>query len=180
MSDANKTKYEVIKIIRSVVLRGFEEMNITGFDCVEFGQPSVQNMDRVVTCRLAKIEQVGWQRFSFPYENSTLFRKDEWIEQQSWQLQTIMKRSGAKVSADTLTSEDVSGMLRVWINGRGNEKFRMKGCASLRVDPLTVFVYNDDSELYQRRVAFTMKLQVPKELSFGQEYVGWEVETKPV
>lgn len=178
MSDANKTKYEVLKIIRDVVLRGLSELGISDFDCLEFGQPSVQNMDRVVTCRLAKIEQVGWQRFSFNATKET--RLDEWIEQQSWQLQTIMKRSGAKVSADTLTSEDVSGMLRVWLNGKGNEKFRMEGCASLRIDPLTVFVYNDDSELYQRRVAFTMKLQVPKELSFGQEYVGWEVETKPI
>ena len=178
MSDANKTKYEVIKIIRSVVLKGFTEMDIAGFDCVEFGQPSIQNMDRVVTCRLAKIEEVGWQRFSYNWSGRK--RKDEWIEQQSWQLQTIMKRSGAAVTKDTLTSEDVSGMLRVWLNGPGNERFRMKGCASLRIDPLTVFVYNDDSELYQRRVAFTMKLQVPKELSFGQEYVGWEVETKPV
>lgn len=178
MSDANKTKYEVIKVIRDCVMSGLTSVGATGFDCVEFGQPSIQNMDKVVTLRFIRTQNVGWQSFSFNFTGKV--RKDEWIEQQSWQLQVIMKRSGAKVSASTLTSEDVASLLRSWIDGPGNEMLRKKGCASLRIDPLTVFVYNDDSDLYQRRVAFTMKLQVPKELSFGQEYVGWTVETKPV
>ena len=51
------------------------------------------------------------------------------------------------------------------------DEFRKNRCANLRIDPSSVIVYNDDSDIYQKRAVFTMRLQVPKEYSYGQDFL---------
>jgi hypothetical protein len=36
--------------------------------------------------------------------------------------------------------------------------------SSLRIDADAIFVYNDNSYLYQKRAVFTVKIEVPKEM----------------
>ena len=49
--------------------------------------------------------------------------------------------------------------------------FRANGIAPERIAGATIFVYNDDNEIYQKRAVFTVKLHVPKELKTQQELV---------
>ena len=58
-------------------------------------------------------------------------------------------------------------MLITWFNGKGCDEFRRVGVANLRIDPSSVIVYNDDSNIYQKRAVFTMKLQVPRDFEYG-------------
>ena len=46
---------------------------------------------------------------------------------------------------------------------------RKRGLAPLIVDDKLIFVYNDNSEIYQKRAVFTVKVQVPKELIMAEE-----------
>ena len=51
----------------------------------------------------------------------------------------------------------------------------------LRIDQSRIFVYNDDSELYQRRAVFPLKIQVAKEFSTGiEKSAGWRSGIYPV
>ena len=77
-----------------------------------------------------------------------------------------------QVNPDAITiAEDMSGILVTWFNGRGCDYFRKFGCANLRIDSDSIIVYNDDSGLYQKRCVFTVKVQVPKELTARQDVV---------
>ena len=55
--------------------------------------------------------------------------------------------------------------LIAWLNGPGTNRFRANGIAPERIDGATILVYNDDNEIYQKRAVFTVKIEVPKELT---------------
>jgi hypothetical protein len=166
---ANKTRYEVQRILRSVTLSGLEDLGYSGWNVVEFANPEFINFDKVVTLQLMRERRVGWQGFSYGVTDnaSRLDRKDEWLSEQHWQLQLLMKRP-RNPTADTPMAEDIADSLVAWFNGVGMAKLREGGVAPLRIDGTTIFVYNDNSDLYQKRAVFTVKIQVPKELVYGE------------
>ena len=45
---------------------------------------------------------------------------------------------------------------------------KRRGLAPLIIDDKLIFVYNDNSEIYQKRAVFTVKVQVPKELTMSE------------
>ena len=45
---------------------------------------------------------------------------------------------------------------------------KKRGLAPLIIDDKLIFVYNDNSEIYQKRAVFTVKVQVPKELTMSE------------
>ena len=57
-----------------------------------------------------------------------------------------------------------------WFNGRGARIAHIRD-GNLRIDSDAVIVYNDNSDLYQKRAVFTVKIQVPKELKSGKSYM---------
>jgi hypothetical protein len=76
---------------------------------------------------------------------------------------------------------DIADILIAWFNGKGCEELRKFGVANERIRQGDIIVYNDDSELYQKRAVFTVNLQVPKELMVGEvEMEGILPKIKPV
>jgi len=163
-----KGQYEVQKIIRDNVLAGLSAFGQNGWQCIEFAQSSKLNMDRFVAMNCIGTKQVGWVNST---QLASGIAKNDWLEEQTWQLHVVMKRDDSPVSADTVTTTDIASMLISWFNSEGNSKFRENGCANLRIDQSSILVYNDDSSIYQKRAVFTMKLQMPKEFRFGREEV---------
>lgn len=169
MSEWAKGKYAVQKIIRDNVILGMTKFGQTGWDCIEFAQATMQNADKIITMNCTGVDRIGWQGTKFDSVLGT--RTDEWLEEQTWMFQVILKRTNEVVTASTITTQDVASMLITWFNGMGCDEFRRNRCANLRIDPSSVIVYNDDSDIYQKRAVFTMRLQVPKEYSYGQDFL---------
>lgn len=167
MSDAKRNKLEVIKVIKDNIESALTAFGHDGWGVMEFANASFQNYDKVILMNLVRTKRVGWQAAYYPVEDNELKRRDEWIEEQSWQITCIRKRDGA-VGVSTVLPEDMSSDLVTWFNGRGCDIFRRSNMANLRIASDAIFVYNDNSDLYQKRAVFTVKIQVPKELTIGE------------
>ena len=179
MSDWTKGKYAVQKIIRDNVILGMTKFGQTGWDCIEFAQATMQNADKIITMNCTGVDRIGWQGAKFDSVLGT--RTDEWLEEQTWMFQVILKRTNEVVTASTITTQDVASMLITWFNGMGCDEFRKNRCANLRIDPSSVIVYNDDSDLYQRRPVFNVTFIVNKSFKLAQDHADiLGVVTKPV
>jgi hypothetical protein len=160
----------VQKVLRSVLLSGLDAVGYDGWTVVEFGNPEFINYDRCLTMQLLRQKRVGWQGRSYDIINEDFKRKDEWLTEYQYQVQVLLKRP-KNATAETVTAEDVADIMIAWLNGPGVAEFRKYGVAPLRIDGASVFVYNDNSDLYQKRAVFTVKIQVPKELTTKQHFV---------
>ena len=167
MSAGNKTRLEVQKILIDSISAGLAYLNETGWGIMEFANASFIKADKIILVNLINARRIGWQAFSFPMNQQVLGRKDEWIEEQSWQVHTLCKRvdNGA---ANDARAEDVATNLVAWFNGPGCDELRRHGVANIRIDSAQILVYNDNSNLYQKRAVFTVKIQTPKELTASQ------------
>lgn len=162
MSLENRTRLEVQTVLRSCILEYFTKSSQDGWDAVEFGNFNKVKADKVVTMNYIRSKDVGWQHCV--YAGSPLLRKDRKITQQDWQIQVILKRS-ASTGDGAILAEDIADNLIMWFNGMGCEYLRKNGMANLRIDTNSVIVYNDNSDLYQKRAVFTVKIQMQKELT---------------
>lgn len=170
MSDDCKTRLRVQEIIRSNILKMLEALGMEGWGVMEFAQANFMNADKVILINCIRRERVGWQDTQYLDSVSGLNETDSWLEQQTWQIHTILKRKGDE-TADDMLAEDMSSILMTWFNGRGCDMFREYGMANLRIDHDNLLVYNDDSDLYQKRAVFSLKVQVPKKLEFKQDSI---------
>lgn len=162
MSAENRTRLEVQTVLRSCILEYFTKSLQSGWDCVEFGNFDRCKADKVVTMNYIRNSDAGWQ--SSEYGGTPFVRKDRKIAQQDWQLQVILKRN-ASTNDGSILAEDIADNLVMWFNGPGCDYFRKHGMATLRIDTNSVIVYNDNSDLYQKRAVFTVKIQMQKELT---------------
>lgn len=170
------TTLDVQKILRQNILAGLAAYGYgDGFEVIEFANFGKIRKDKVVTMNLLRRKRVGWQGRKYSSPADELTRTDEWISEEHWQLQVILKRnSGTK--DDSILSQDIAEVLVTWFNGLGCDEFRKYGIANLRIDSEQIIVYNDDSDLYQKRCVFTVKIQVPKELTVKQPEMATELE----
>lgn len=166
MSTANKNRFEVQKIVRDNIIAGLTALGYTGWDVMEFANASLQKADKVILMNLIRTIRVGWQSGRYVQVSNAMKRVEEWIDEQSWQLHIICKRTDT-TGVDDAIAEDVAENLITYLNGPGSESLRKSGVAPLRIDSKNIIVYNDNSDLYQKRCVFTVKIQVPKELTFG-------------
>lgn len=175
MSASNKTRYEIQKILADCLKAGLVAFvgEDHGFGVMEFAQASLQKANRIVLMNLVRSNRIGWQGRKYPIEDDKLKRVEEWIECQHWQFHVILKKL-PNPTIETMQADDVASMLITWFNGHGNEFLRERGVANERVDSSSLIVYNDDSDLYQKRAVFTVKLQVPKELTIAQNEMSIE------
>lgn len=176
MSESLKTKYDILGILRDVTLAGIEAFGYGNFSFMEFGQASFQSadgFDGYILANLVRNRRITWVSGKYNVgPGGALLGKDEWIDEQHWQMHVVLKRKGGSPSSsEAAVSEDVATNLITWLNGRGALFLRAKGVAPLVVDASRVFTYNDDSWIYQKRAVFTMRLQVPKEYSYGQDFL---------
>lgn len=162
MSATMPSEYEVFKTLRECTISGLTKFGVLdGIDVRRFAQANMANGDKLVLLNLIGSERLGWQAFRYANSTASLLRTDEWIEQQEWQFSFIkLMRNDDTVA--TVTADDLCNYCITWYNGEGNLLLRSKGIACLPIDPHSVMVYNDESDLYQRRPVFTMNLQVPK------------------
>lgn len=168
MSNSFKNRLEVQKIIRDVLSAGIEAMSLGEWDIMEFGNASFQRADKIILMNLLRSTRVGWQSTSYGDIDGVFSRTENICEEQSWQIHTICKRKN-DTTLDDILAEDVATKLILWLNGEtGMAMLRQRGVAPLRIDAESILVYNDNSDLYQKRAVFTVKIQVPKEMSFGE------------
>ena len=167
MSAKNKTRLEVQEILKNCIEEGIKRFGYARWSAKEFANASFQNADGVVLMNRLRSRRAGWQANRYAIGAVGLERVDELIDEQHWQLSVIKKRSNTTTADDAL-AEDVADNLVTWFNGVGCEWLRARGVASLRIDADSVIVYNDNSDLYQKRAVFTVKLQVPKEVKQEQ------------
>lgn len=172
MSAGFKFKYEIINIIRDNIFKGLSSFglplkskeNPTGWDCMESDQQSFVNIDRTVCISLQKVERVGWQSARRIYDESedSIKESDHWLEQQTWEIKIILKRSIEPASASTITTFDVSTMLVSWFNRLGCNEFRKHNCSNLFIQTKDIKVYKDTSDVSQQISSFPLKLHVDK------------------
>ena len=158
------------KVLRSVIDEGLNAIGLTGWSAQEFASPQYVSFDKCVLMNLVRSHRLGWQHDNLTGDDSTTVRKDDWLELEHWQLHIIAKRPTA-ADADSDGAEDVESELVAWLNGPGMNRFRANGIAPERIDGATILVYNDDNEIYQKRAVFTVKIEVPKELTTDEHEI---------
>lgn len=157
-------RLKVQKILRSVIDEGLNAIGLTGWAVQEFASPQYVSFDKCVLMNLVRSHRLGWQYDNLTGDDSTTVRKDEWLELEHWQIHVIAKRP-KNADENTVVAEDVTAELVAYLNGPGMDAFRRNGIAPERIDGQTVLVYNDDNEIFQKRGVFTVKIEVPKELT---------------
>ena len=185
MSAERMGEYEVFALLRTCLMNGLSEFGIsTGVDVRRFAQANFNHGDKLVLLNLVKTARVGWQARSYgmaEFDKVDKFaRKDSWIEEQTYQVSCIKKMLKTD-DETTLTAEDMSTSLITWLNGRGLDWLREHELSCYPIDPNSIIVYNDDSDLYQRRPVFSVTVIVNKSFKVAHpdvEVVG--VETMPV
>lgn len=180
MASEARGSLAIQKILRSVLLSGLDAVGYKGWTVVEFGNPEFINYDKCMTMQLMRQKRVGWQGNKYEPSMQGANRIDKWLTEYQYQVQVLLKRP-KNANENTLTAEDASDTMIAWLNGPGLMEFRKQGVAPLRIDGASVFVYNDNSDLYQKRAVFTVKIQVPKELTVGENVVSqMRPDIKPV
>lgn len=163
MSYEKKSRLEVQNVIRDNILQCINFLHKDGWNVMEFANASLQSADKIVLMNYVSHKRIGFQAHTHSSELSGFKRVDSWIEEQSWQIHCLRKRPANSDDIEE-TAEDMASDLVAWFNGRGCDYFRKFGMSSLRIDADAIFVYNDNSYLYQKRAVFTVKVEVPKEM----------------
>lgn len=189
MSELNKRRFEVQSILRDAILKGLAatlpKEEAGKWEVVEHGNAALVNADGAILMKLVRIKNHGWQ-----WDTEHIDESDEasgesdesdessesceeaidehQIQLQSWQLHFIRKRTDETTDEDYVVS-DVASNIASWFNGRGCEVLRKNNVSNFRIDTAQIFEYNDNSDLYQKRVVFTMRLCVPKIIAINSQ-----------
>lgn len=185
MSSEMRMENEVFKTVRDCILNGLSVFGIrSGIDVRRFAQANFNHGDSLVLLNLVKTNRNGFQATKYGdavISGETKFtRRDEWIEEQIYQISCI-KKMQKDDTVETVTAEDISTSLITWFNGRGLDWLRNNNLSCYPIDPNSVIVYNDDSDLYQRRPVFNLTVIVNKSFKLAQDHADiLGVETKPI
>lgn len=157
--DNNKTRYDVQKILREAIIQGLATIGGGGvnWNVIEFANPALINIDHAILLRYSRTENCGWQ-YTLPNETTAQHQ----IQKQVWEVHFLEKQSASGTSDGSFTGEDAASNLMMWFNGPGCDYLRQYNMSNERIDTNSSFVYNDDSNLYQKRVVFMLKVFVPK------------------
>ena len=166
MSDTNKTRYEVQKILSEVISEGLSAYigNNHGFVSMEFGQAAFTKGDRLILLKQYSTQRYGWQGRNYNSADGKFYRTEKWIDRQMWQIHVIMKKV-SNPTVESLQADDIGNFIITWFNGQGCDSLRKRGIAPERTSEASIVVYDDDSDLYQKRAVIMVRLQVPKEIT---------------
>lgn len=169
MSSENKNRIEVQDALIEVIEEGLALLQYTGWTVMEYAPSQFASFDKVISLQLLRSRNAGWQGHKDRMVDGKPVTVETWIDQQSWQVQIILKRK-RKIDGSSILAEDIANNLSAWLNSAyGVMAMRRRGLAPLIIDDKLIFVYNDNSEIYQKRAVFTVKVQVPKELIVAEE-----------
>lgn len=169
MSLDNKNRIEVQDALIDVIKEGLALLQYTGWMVMEYAPSQFASFDKVISLQLLRSRNAGWQGHKDRMVDGKPVTVETWIDQQSWQVQIILKRK-KRIDGSSILAEDIANNLSAWLNSaHGVMAMRRRGLAPLIVDDKLIFVYNDNSEIYQKRAVFTVKVQVPKELIVAEE-----------
>lgn len=168
MSLDNKNRIEVQDALIAVIEEGLALLQYTGWTVMEYAPSQFASFDKVISLQLLRSRNAGWQGHEDRMVDGRPVTVETWIDQQSWQVQIILKRK-KRLDGSSILAEDVANNLAAWLNSlHGANAMRKRGLAPLIIDDKLIFVYNDNSEIYQKRAVFTVKVQVPKELTMSE------------
>lgn len=172
MSEALKTKYEVLKIIRDAVFKGltlygettWSEEHQEGWQCLENNQASYDNFDKIVLVSFLRSSRIGLPSVNEVYNRETkkYDHYNSWIEQQEWEFKVMRNRKMKRIDPSEQTTSDIATMLAAWFNDGGCKEFREHNCGNLFIQAKDIKTYQDNSALSQMQSSFVLKLQVPK------------------
>ena len=174
MSEENKTKFEVQKVLRENILAGLKALGIDAakYTVMEAGQTPPTSKGDVILFKMETSGQIGWQAAKMRVVGATgsrrLTRSDEFIDHQEW-LIVVLRHRRTDDTITTMQSEDVARCLISWFNGRGCEFFRQHGMANTNIRENPVNLYKSTSDVYERSSSFKLKLQVPKAIVSPQD-----------
>lgn len=183
MSAELRGEYEVLALIRSCIIEGLKTYGIdSGIDVRMFAQANFNHGDKLVLLNLINTKRCGRQMTDYVggNTNDVYSRRDSWIEERTYQV-SVMKKMNKDDDENTVTAEDISMRLISWFNGLGLDWLRENGLSCYPIDPNSIIVYNDDSDLYQRRPVFAVTVIVNKSFKLAQpdiKIIG--VVTKPI
>ena len=168
MSKENKNRIEVQDALIATIEEGLALLQYTGWMVMEYAPSQFASFDKVISLQLLRSRNAGWQGHEDRMVDGKPVTVEKWIDQQSWQVQIILKRK-RKIDGSSILAEDIANNLAAWLNSaHGVIAMKRRGLAPLIVDDKLIFVYNDNSEIYQKRAVFTVKVQVPKELTMSE------------
>ena len=168
MSKENKNRIEVQDALIATIEEGLALLQYTGWMVMEYAPSQFASFDKVISLQLLRSRNAGWQGHEDRMVDGKPVTVEKWIDQQSWQVQIILKRK-RKIDGSSILAEDIANNLAAWLNSaHGVIAMKKRGLAPLIVDDKLIFVYNDNSEIYQKRAVFTVKVQVPKELTMSE------------
>ena len=169
MSKENKNRIEVQDALIATIEEGLALLQYTGWMVMEYAPSQFASFDKVISLQLLRSRNAGWQGRENRMIDGKPVTVEKWIDQQSWQGQIILKRK-RRIDGSSILAEDIANNLAAWLNSaHGVIAMKRRGLAPLIVDDKLIFVYNDNSEIYQKRAVFTVKVQVPKELIMAEE-----------
>ena len=181
MSEKYKLRYEVVAILKANIVKGLQSFGLTiaenpgdqGWVVMESDQPSLRNADYAVLFNLEHVDRIGWQGDHHKYnpETGKYDVIDCFIEQQTWKIRSICKRSTKPITDEEVpvVASDVTGMLIAWFNRLGCNEFRKHNMANLFVQMKDVRTYKDKSDVNQWTTEFPLKLQVVKQFETEME-----------
>ena len=168
MSLNNKNRIEVQDALIAVIEEGLALLQYTGWTVMEYAPSQFASFDKVISLQLLRSRNAGWQGHEDRVVDGRPVTVEKWIDQQSWQVQIILKRK-RRIDGSSILAEDIANNLAAWLNSaHGVMAMKKRGLAPLIIDDKLIFVYNDNSEIYQKRAVFTVKVQVPKELTMSE------------
>ena len=168
MSKENKNRIEVQDALIATIEEGLALLQYTGWTVMEYAPSQFASFDKVISLQLLRSRNAGWQGHENRMVDGKPVTVEKWIDQQSWQVQIILKRK-RRIDGSSILAEDIANNLAAWLNSaHGVIAMKRRGLAPLIVDDKLIFVYNDNSEIYQKRAVFTVKVQVPKELTMSE------------
>lgn len=168
MSSENKNRIEVQDALIAVIEEGLALLQYTGWTVMEYAPSQFASFDKVISLQLLRSRNAGWQGHEDRVVDGRPVTVEKWIDQQSWQVQIILKRK-MRIDGSSILAEDIANNLAAWLNSaHGVIAMKKRGLAPLIIDDKLIFVYNDNSEIYQKRAVFTVKVQVPKELTMSE------------
>ena len=172
----------VFATLRKHLIDALDVFGTTGFSVQRFAQAEFTGQDGLVLLAHTGTTKEGfeWCKDKWDADTATLNAAYGWLESHTYDV-TILKRMRRDDGEDTITGEDVACQLINWLNGPGVEKLLADGISILRIDGDALMLYNDDSDLYQRRVVFEMKIVLNKGFTMAEpslDILG--VKTKPI
>ena len=170
MSEQNKTRYEIQKILIECIKLGLQRLGLSNpsdskdkWQIQEFANASFTNGDRLILLNMIREELAGWQfsETSKKLVDNNVVTYENRVAIQSWQIHCLAKFK--EDVPNSIVATDMANRLKFWLNSNACLDFlRSKGVSMFRIDDYSIIVYNDNSDIYQKRAVINIKLCVPQ------------------